>query len=35
MPQDLSQQLREGVERSKHTTPDWIKSGVSSHTENY
>jgi membrane protein required for colicin V production len=34
MPQDLSHRLREGVERSKHTAPDWIKPGVSSQTEN-
>lgn len=32
MPQDLNRRLRDGVERSKHTAPDWIKSSVSSHT---
>ena len=32
MPADLSSRLHEGVERIKHTTPDWIKSVPSSHT---
>ena len=32
MPQDLNGRLRGGLERTKHTAPGWIKSGVSSHT---
>jgi membrane protein required for colicin V production len=33
MPFDLKQRLIEGAQHIKHTTPDWIKSGIPSHTE--
>lgn len=32
MPADLSNRFHEGVERIKHTTPDWIKSASPSQT---
>jgi membrane protein required for colicin V production len=32
MPADLSARIRDGAQRIKHTTPDWIKRPVSSHT---
>ena len=33
MPSDLRLRLLDGLNRMKHTTPDWIKYGISSHTE--
>ena len=33
MPSDLRLRLLDGLSRMKHTTPDWIKHGISSHTE--
>lgn len=33
MPSDLKLRLLDGLSRMKHTTPDWIKHGISSHTE--
>jgi membrane protein required for colicin V production len=33
MPSDLKLRLLDGIERIKHTTPDWIKPGPSVHTE--
>jgi membrane protein required for colicin V production len=33
MPSDLRLRLLDGLNRMKHTTPDWIKHGISSHTE--
>jgi membrane protein required for colicin V production len=33
MPSDLKHHLSEGLERIKHTSPDWIKRGLLSHTE--
>lgn len=32
MPQDLRLRLRDGLGHLKHSSPDWIKSGLSSHT---
>jgi membrane protein required for colicin V production len=32
MPADLKLRLLDGLHHIKHTTPDWIKSGISSHT---
>jgi membrane protein required for colicin V production len=32
MPRQLKRQLVEGLDRLKHTTPDWINYGTSSHT---
>lgn len=32
MPRQLKRQLVEGLERIKHTTPNWINYGTSSHT---
>jgi membrane protein required for colicin V production len=32
MPSDLRVRLLDGLHRLKHTTPDWIKQGISSHT---
>ncbi len=32
MPRQLKRQLFEGLERIKHTTPNWINYGTSSHT---
>ncbi|HEY4008810.1 MAG TPA: CvpA family protein [Acidobacteriaceae bacterium] len=32
MPRHLKQQLLEGLDRLKHTTPGWINYGTSSHT---
>lgn len=32
MPSDLKQRLPEGLYGLKHTTPHWIKHGISSHT---
>lgn len=32
MPTDLRSRLRDALDRAKHTTPDWIKHGISSHT---
>jgi membrane protein required for colicin V production len=32
MPSDLKFRLRDGAQRIKHTSPDWIKSSSSSHT---
>jgi len=32
MPQQLKRQLVEGLDRLKHTTPNWINYGSSSHT---
>ena len=32
MPQDLRLRLRDSLGRLKHSSPDWIKSGLSSHT---
>lgn len=32
MPSDLKLRLLDGLNRLKHTTPDWIKQGFSSHT---
>lgn len=33
MPADLKHRLGESLERLKHTSPDWIKHGLLSHTE--
>jgi membrane protein required for colicin V production len=33
MPADLKRRLGESLERLKHTSPDWIKHGLLSHTE--
>jgi membrane protein required for colicin V production len=32
MPTDLKQRLLDGLDRAKHTSPDWIKHGLSSQT---
>jgi membrane protein required for colicin V production len=32
MPTDLRSRLLDGLDRAKHTTPDWIKHGLSSQT---
>jgi len=32
MPADLTARLRDGIDRIKHTNPDWIKLGSPSHT---
>jgi membrane protein required for colicin V production len=32
MPADLRSRLLDGLDRAKHTTPDWIKHGLSSQT---
>jgi membrane protein required for colicin V production len=32
MPSDLRSRLLDGLDRAKHTTPDWIKHGLSSQT---
>ncbi len=34
MPRDLRLRFGEALGRLKHSSPDWIKSGLSSHTEN-
>jgi membrane protein required for colicin V production len=34
MPSDLKLRLHVGLNNMKHTTPDWIKRGITSHTEN-
>ena len=34
MPADLRARFGESLGRLKHSSPDWIKSGLSSHTEN-
>ncbi|MDE1155548.1 MAG: CvpA family protein [Acidobacteriaceae bacterium] len=34
MPTDLKTRLRSGIDQIKHTNPDWIKFGTSSHTGN-
>ena len=33
MPSDLKVRFHDGVQRIKHTTPDWIKYGSASHTD--
>jgi membrane protein required for colicin V production len=34
MPSELEVRLINSLEHLKHKTPDWIKSGISSHTDN-